>query len=306
MTYGPILTTAGLLSGGKLTQKARDRYIDEVIALLITGNEDGKGGAPTTQIFSSIVPLPPVAGPKVANVTTLSTEHVFWFGPDPVAALLATRLKDRSKTEFWHKIFPDLLYEKTAVALDVGGTTPLFPVFDVSGAFGIDLPLPFKLPELALELSLTPPELGIKLSDLGIKLKPPSLPVPPIPPKLDFPDLSIPGVAFPGLPSLVLPQLLLGLIKMPFDIIAKLVLPPDLGLVTNLPKLPKIVLDLAFDILFGLLTDLGLLLIVPKVMMASILIYVKNIVAMVCVDIVGLLVGAGNISKSAAVLTGLL
>ena len=103
----------------------------------------------------------------------------------------------------------------------------------------------------------------------------------------------------------MLPDLLIGLIKLPFDLLLKLVLPPALDLVLDIPNLPLKVLGLAFDIVAKLLLDLGLLLITPKLFIASILIYVKNIVAIICTDIVGNLVGAGNIAKSVATLTGL-
>ena len=304
--YDPILTKVGLLSGGKLTQTARERYVDEVIALLLTGNANGKGGSPTTQIFSALIPLPPVPGPEIPNVTTLQKEPVFWFGPDPAAAILATELKNPKATPFWNAMFPDLLYGKTAAALDLGGTTPLFPIFDVTAAFpDVDLPLPYTPPDLAVKLELTPPELLPKLAQLGIELKIPSIPAPPIPPPIPLPNLSLPGVPFPGLPSIVLPDLLLGLIKLPFDLLLKLVAPPDIGLVLNLPDLPKKVFGLAFDILVKLLVDLGLMLIVPKVIIASLLIYLKNVVAMICTDIVGLIVGSGQIAKTVATLTGL-
>jgi len=303
--YGPILTGVGLLENGKLTTAARQRYVTEVIALLATGNAGGKGGSPTTQIFSNIVPLPPISGPTIPNVTTLSKEPLFWFGPDPLAALMATFLVDKNASPTWNSIFPDLLYTKTAEALDANGSTPLFPMFDVSAAFDIDVPLPFALPDLAVKLKLDVPKLSIKLADLGIKLAIPS--IPPIP-TITLPNLmppSLPGIPSFPLPSLALPDLLLGLIKLPFDLLLKLVFPPNLGLVLNLPGLPKVVLDLAIDIVLKLITPV--IPIVPKVFIASLLIYMKDVVAMVCVDIVGMLVGAGgSMTKLMAGLTGLM
>jgi hypothetical protein len=295
--YSPVLTGIGFLQGGKIAPSARSRYLAEVLALMATGNADGRGGSPSTKIFSSIVPLPPIAGPRIPNVITLKSEPLFHFEPDPGATLIAAQLNDPKNNPMWHTIFVDTLLEKTAVALDMPGSTPLFPIFDVSGPFGIDLPIPFALPELAAKLNLLPPELVIKLADLGIKLQPPSLPIPPIPP--DLPDLKLPSA------QLVLPDLMLGLIKLPFDILLKLVLPPKLDLVLNLPGLPKVVLDLAMEIVIKLLADLGLMLIVPKLFVASLLIYIKNVVAMVCCDIVGALVGTGSIAKSVGTLTGL-
>lgn len=295
--YDPILTGIGFLESGKLSQSAKDRYIAEVLALLVTGNEGGHGGSPSTKIFNSIVPLPPIPGPTVFNVTTLAQEQFFHFGPDPIAALTAIQLNDPTKSPIWHTIFLDTLLEKTAVALDIPGSTPLFPIFDVSFAFGIDLPLPFTLPELAAKLKLTPPQLVAKLASLSIQLKPPSIPSPPT---IQLPDINLPAA------QLVLPQLILGLIKLPFDLMLKLVLPPALDLVLNLPGLPKVVLDLAIGIIIDLLASLGLTVTLPKTFVASLLIYLKNVVAMVCCDIVGLLVGAGSIAKGVGTLTGLI
>jgi hypothetical protein len=302
--YGKILTGAGLIQGGKLTKAAKDKYVDEVLGLLVTGNADGKGGSPSTKIFNSLFPLPPIPGPVIPNVTTLQAEPVFWFGPDPIAALMATQLKDPKNNPFWHKIWPDLIYEKTAVALDANGSTPLFPIMDFSAVFDIDLPFPITIPDLALKLNIMPPpKLLLKLADLGIELKIPVPPIPPIPPDFGFPDFSLPGIPYPGLPSLALPDLALGLIKLPFDLILKLVAPPDLGLVLDLPGLPLKILELAFKIVLDLLG----LLIVPKIFVASLLIYVKNVVAMVCTDLVGMLVGAGgSLTKLIAKLTGLI
>lgn len=299
--YDPILTGAGLISGGKLTKAAKDRYVDEVTALLLTGNADGKGGSPSTKIFNSLVPLPPIAGPPIPNVTTLAIEPLFWFGSDPAAALVSQTLKDPSKCAFWYAIFPDLLYEKTAVAMDIAGGTPLFPIFDVSIAFPDIKGFPIALPDLAVQANLMPPpKLLIKLADLGIKLNIPLPPIPPIPPSIPFPDFGF------SLPSLALPDLLLGLIKLPFDLVLKLMV-PSLDLVLDLPGLPKLVLNLALDIVIKLLIDLGLLLIVPKVFVASLLIYLKNVVAMVCTDVVGLIVGSGGaLTKTIAGLTGLI
>jgi hypothetical protein len=298
--YGPILTGVGLLQNGQLTSVARASYVEEVVALLATGNANGKGGSPSTQIFSSLLPLPPTPGPNIANLTTLSVEPLFWFGPDPIAALIASTLRDPKTSPIWNAVFPDLLYGKTAVALDANGSTPLFPLFDASLLLpSLDV-FPIPLPDLAVKLSLLPPSLLIKLADLGIQLQLPSIPLPPIPPQL--PDIALP------IPPLILLDLMIGLIKLPFDLLLKLLLPPDIGLVIKLLALDlSAIFDLAFGIVFQLLVDLNLLLIVPKVFVASLLIYLKNVVAMVAVDIVGMLVGAGGaLTKLVAAGTGLI
>lgn len=305
--YGPILTGIGLLEGGKLSAAGRKKYVDEVLALLVTGNADGKGGSPSTKIFNTLVPLPPVAGPEIFNVTTFAKEKLFWFEPDPGAALMASLLVDEKACPIWNKIFPDLLYAKTAAALDANGSTPLFPLFDVSVAFPKLEGFPIALPDLAVKADIMPPpKLLIKLADLGIKLVPPIPPIPPIPPSLpDFLPPAIPGIEMPGLPALALPDLLLGLIKLPFDLILKLAV-PDIGLILDLISFKfDAVVKLALDIVIKLLEPL--IPIVPKLLIASILIYMKNIVAMVIVDIVGMIIGAGGaLTKLVAGATGLI
>lgn len=303
--YDPILTHAGLLQGGKLSQAAKDRYVTEVLALLVTGNADGQGGSPFTRIFNSIVPLPPIPGPLIFNPSTLKEEPFFWFGPDPLAAVMSTQLVNRDNNPVWHAIFVDLLYEKTALAFDLPGTTPLFPIFDISVPFGGALPIPFTPPDLAAKLSVTPPELAVKLIGANLALSLPSIPVPPIPPALPAPiDVSI--VA--NVPGFALMDLLIGLIKLPFDVMTQLVLPPSIDLVATvkLPSLPGVVLKIAIDALLGLLTSLGMLVTIPRIFVASLLIYLKNIVGMLCADIVGMLLGAGDISNGIAGLTGLI
>lgn len=300
--YDPILTHVGLLTptpkGTKLTKEAANRYVSEVIALLASGNADGKGGSPTTKIFNAIVPLPPISGPDFPNPVTLGIEKLFWFDPDPFATGISTLLLSRDLTPVWHYIFIDFLYEKLAIALDLNGSTPFFPLFDISVAFpNIDLPFPWTLPDLALKLNISLPDLQLKLLDLGISLNIPSISIPSLPTI----DLNL-NFGF----DLMLPKLLLGLFELPFKLLLNLITPPNLDLVLNLPGLPGIVINLAINLLLELLISLDLLIILPKILIASLLIWLKNIVAMVCVDIVGLLIGTGNIAKGVATLTGLI
>lgn len=305
--YGGILTGVGLIKNGKLSKEARTKYVTEVLALLATGNGNGKGGSPSTKIFNSLVPLPPIPGPVIPNVTTLSAEPLFWFDPDPLATLMASTLVDEKACPTWNLMFPDTLYTKTAEALDAKGSTPLFPILDYSAAFDIDLPFPITPPELQLKLATkfpTVPQLMIGIADLGIELKMPSIPLPPIP---TFPDFSLGFDYGLGLKAAIsLPEFLLGLIKLPFDLLLSLVLPPKLGLVLDLIQFKfDAVIKLALDIVVKLLQPL--IPIVPKLLIASILIYLKNILAMVIVDIVGMIVGAGGtLTKSVAKVTGLI
>ena len=304
--YGPILTGVGFLKGGKLSDDARHKYVVEVTTLLATGNADGKGGSPSTKLFNSLFPLPPIGGPTFPNPTTLQLEPLFWFGPDPMAAIMVDTMSDPKKTPIWNAIFPDLLLTSVASALDANGSTPLFPLFDVSVAFPDITGFPVPLPDLAIMTKYLPaPRLLLKLADLGIQLAPPKPPLPPIPPSLpNFLPPPLPGLSLPPL-KIDLPDLLLSLLKMPFDLLKSLVLPPKLDLVLDLPGLPKKVLKLALDLLIGILAPF--LQVLPKVMIASLIIWLKDVVSMVCVDVVGMLVGAGGVmTKEVAALTGLI
>ena len=294
--YDPALTGIGLLKNGKVSDSGRARFVEDVVLLLTLGNRSGRTLAPIASLF----PLPPIPGPVVPNLNILhpGTEPIFWFEPDPAAALLTTTLLDKKKTAYWHTIFVDTLYDQTAVALDLAGNTPLFPIFDVSAPFGIDLPIPFTLPELAAKLSITPPELAAKLVDLNIKLSPPSLSIP-----------TIPVPTLPKLPPLpLLPDLLLGLFTLPFKLLIKLVVPPKIDILLDIPNLPKAVFTIAFDLLLDLFKELGLpspFPLLPKAFVASIIVYLKNVVAMVCVDLVAQLVGTGAIAHGVGLVLGL-
>lgn len=294
--YDRALTGIGLLQGGKISDSGRKRFVEDVVLLLTLGNHNGRTLAPIASLF----PIPPIPGPKIPSLNPLhpGLEPIFWFDPDPLAAILTTTLLDRQKTAYWHTIFIDTLYDQAAVALDLAGNTPLFPIFDVSAPFGIDLPIPFTLPQLAGKLSITPIQLAAKLVDLNIKLSPPSL--------------SIPSIPVPKLPKLpphpLLPDLLLGLFTLPFKLLIKLVIPPKLDIVLDIPNLPKAVFAIAFDLLLDLFKELGLpspFPLLPKTFVASIIVYLKNVVAMVCVDLVAQLVGTGAIAHGVGLVLGL-
>jgi hypothetical protein len=302
--YGPTLTGIGLLQGSKLTDAARAAYVAEVVGLLATGNANGKGGLPATKVFSSLVPLPPVPGPTIANLTTLQQEPLFWFGPDPAAAAMATILADPTRSPTWNAIFPDGALTLTAQALDVNGATPLFPIFDASIAFPNVKGFPLALPDLAVQANVLPlPKLLAKLADLGIQL---SIPSPPPLPVLQLPTLS---AQFPQLglqAAVALPTFTLGLLAIPLQVITALLLPPNLGLVLDLVQLKlDAVFNLAFKALVALLQPL--VPIIPKLLVASCLIWLKDVVAMLCVDLVGMLVGSGGtLTKLVGTATGLI
>jgi len=297
--YGKILTGVGLMNpdDSTLTQKARDTYITEVGLLLLNGNKDGHG---LPDVLGQLFPIPPIPGPSIPNITTLKNENLFWFEPDPFALLMIDTIKDPKKVPIYHKIFLDLMFQTTATAMNVEGGTPLFPILDWSFAIP-DLPFPPTLPDFQLKLkipTLTLPELALKF-DIKFPPKLPALPNLPLP--LDLPSLSL---QLP-IPPLILPKFCLELMLIPFKLVLKLAI-PSIDLALNLPKLPELVFKLALDLMIQIMIDLDLLLITPKLLVASLLVYLKNIVGMVVTDIIGLIFGAGGtLTKTAAKLTGL-
>jgi hypothetical protein len=306
---GKILTGVGLIKDGKLAPEAKKTFVANVIALLVSGNHNGKGKG--LEPFSELISIPPTDIPiNFPNLTNLSKENMFWFDPDPLAALMSTVLLDESKCPMYYKIIVDLLYGSTMEALDLNGATPFAPLFDVSLLAPNLSGFPIPPSDLAIKAGIMPvPKLLLKLAELNIM--PPSMPIPPTPPVLpSLPDFSF-GLAIP--PSLAvdaaatIPKLLLGLIKLPFDIINKLIAPPDIGLVLKLISFDfSAIFELAFKLLLEI-PPIALVPILPKLLIASILIYLKNVLAAVCVDLVGMMIGAGGtITKAVAVATGLI
>ena len=300
--YGPILTGIGLLQGGKLSPAGLQSYTSEVLQLLAGGN--AKGQSPALAPWGTLIGgFPPVPGPTIVNVTTLSEEPLFWFGPDPIAELMAATLIDDTKCPIWQTLFPNGIVSTTATALDLPGNTALFPLFDVSVAFPNITVFPIALPDLAVQVGIPLlPKLLIKLAGLGIKLSLPSLP--------SLPTLTLPSFGFP--PSLALqaaiaiPQLILGMIELPFKLLLKLLLPPNLSLILDLIQFKfTAVFNIAFSLLLELL--LPLVPIVPKLIVASLLVWLKDTVSMLCVDLVGMIVGSGGfLTKSVGIATGLI
>lgn len=304
--YDPVLTGIGVLTNGNISKDAEKAFVDDVILLLALGNPSGKTLKPIADLF----PYPPIPGPKILN------QDFFWFGPDPVSAIQASIFLDES--QLFNQIFIQTLYKSTATLFDQGGNTPFFPIFDVSAPFGIELPIPFTLPDLATKAHLNPLTLPAKLVSMGLKLSLPTIPVPKIPnivpTAFTFPNatptsLGLPHVTIgvPAPPVFTLPSFVTGLVKLPVDLLTSLLLPPKLELVTDLPNLPKLVGDVAINLLFTFLQSVGLVSpnALPKTLIAALLVYMKNVIAIVCVVIVSQLVGTGSLALGIGELLGL-
>ncbi len=302
--YDNVLTAIGLLENGKISQSGVDAFVDDVALLLTVGNVGGK----TLKPISSLFPFPPLPGPLSGPLK----QELFWFSATTSAGAIIA-LKDPKKSPIWHTIFIDTLYQNVAKLLDLQGNTPLFPIFDPSAPFGVELPFPFSQIDLIKAIKTTPPQFLAKLAKSGIKLSLPSLPIPALPSlsptfvKFDasgIPSLSI-SPTLPPNPTLEL--LVGGLIKLPFSVLTSLLVPPQTKLVYDLPNLPKLVTETVFETFLEVLKSVGfnLVTLLPTELIASIMVFLKNVVAILCVVIVSNILGTGTIALGVGKTLGL-
>jgi hypothetical protein len=295
----PILTHVGALdSSGALTDSAHAAFVAQTIALLTSGNADGKGLFLAKALGTSI---PPFGGPTMnaPSLTDLShKEHVLWFDPDPTASLSIPYLRNRDG--IWSKLFVDGFYAGILKALNLNGSY-VPPVFDPT-IYGLDFAFDPRvdLPKLAVKIpEIITPELPNLLKKLGV----PSLeipPVPAIPPTISLPAIPEPP-PIPGLDprfnvTLVIPEF--------FKRIA-IGIP---GLI--IPKIPTVLLELIpviplIELFLQVLIDLNLALVSPRLLVATMLVMLQNVAVAIACDVLGLIVGTGSIVKSVAVLGGL-
>lgn len=292
---------------GKLTDDARDSFTAQVLLLLAGGNKDGKGPK-----ISSLLGLsfPPIPGPKLVDPDRLLLNpldplgDLFWFDPSPLALMMTPVIIDPEKS--YQTIIVTNLYEPIVKMLNMDGNLNAPPLFDPTCFFDVEVDIPQFLIEL--NAALLDPKLqtafdvkykvGVpKLVDLATKLPklfgaPPIPPAIPAPPPADFDFLIFPDL-FTGILSIPLevlsPSLAVKLISMPPS-------PPDLFL-----KIGSIVLDLFLK----LLENLGLLVILPKLLVATIIVILQNMVSMLVCDMIGVILGTGQLVKAAGTVLGL-
>lgn len=294
-----ILTWCGVVDeGGKILPPGRKAFVAQVVALLTAGNADGKGLLLSKALG---VPMPPAPGPPFpapSLTNPANIEPLFWFGPDPTAALSLPFLLDEKG--IWSQIFVDGLYATVASALNLNGSY-VPPVFDPT-IYGIDFDFDIKvdIPTLAVKI---PQILTPQIPKLILKLGVPSLPIPPIPaipptiPLPAIPPMPIPPPFQFGIP-LAFPDFFLKLLLG----IPKLVIP---AVPVSLPDLFLGPFNVLLDIFLNLLLDLKLIIVSPKLLMATMLVILQNIAVMIVCDIIGLILGTGVIVKAAAALGGL-
>lgn len=305
---------------GKLTKAARTRFVTEVLALQVAGNENGLGISKFNPLLP--IPIPPIPGPPCPHPSGISP--LLWFKPEPWAALSAPAVLNPDGA--YQKLIVDGLYAPLVKMLNLDGKTSLGPIFDPT--IFLDLSKPafrdLKIPDLPgilaqlvvlgnLSQILPLPGIAAKailLADFGIgdpklviDLVPlilaPPIPKPPIP---EIPLPPIPDLPNPGLPSFFLPELALSIFKIPL-----LVFPQIIGELVdiNIDPLALImkIIKIIIDIILSLLKNL---IIAPLTLLAaSLAIIIKNLAGMILCDLLGSLFGTGALVKIVGSLVGL-
>lgn len=305
----PILTSVGLLQGGLISDAARQRYVDDTNTLLLNGSGDFMMGS-----------LPdPVLFPGVPFLSES-------FNVQPLEVHQAT-------FPVWHKVFIDFMFQATANALDVDGSTPLAPICDFTAPFakfgfplrditipdfavGMALPDPTFQAHLEFFFDVDPIEIPPLLPDLLLAVPIPTPTIPPIPPipplPLDF-AFDVPfGLSLPPFPDLILPPippvefdvtlplpvvgfLLCAVVKAVPAILAALIAEALTGkLIEALAEGPVgLVAFVAAVVLDAVLSCLGINLKNVLTFLAGFLVYIERLVAMLVVVLVGCIFGEG-------------
>lgn len=307
MLTSPCLGPGGvgvLDASGAITQTSRDVFVAQVIALLVSGNENGLGAK-----VSSLagIPFPPKSNVELFDPDkfVLGSSHPFsdltWFSPSPFA--LATFSELRNKDGAYQKLFVDGIYNSLLKLLNVAGNPSAVPIFDYSGILPDSVNLKLQLtdlPKIAVALATPNPLVSLQALDIDLGNIP------------DFLSslasvVSIPSVpSLPSVPSfdfdfIVVPDLFLGLFDMSLkalpELVIKLAGDPTALLVPNIGSLLELALNSFLNTLFQLLEKVGLLTIMPKLLMATFIVIMQGLVAALVCAAVSQVVGTGLVVK---------
>jgi len=290
-----------------LTPDARDSFTLQVVALLASGNKDGMGAKISSLIG---IPFPPPAGVKLFDPDRLLTNptdplgDLFWFDPSPFAPLTYDTLRDPKGG--YQKIIVDNLYAPLMKAMNIPGNAAAPPVLDYTGFLPPDIAIDLKLSDLPKILALipTPPALKIAYDiDPSITVEIVGL-IPPLPTPPSLPAIPVPEFDF-----LVFPALFELLLTLPITLLPDLVVQftakaPQL-LVPDPPGLFELVLKIVFPLVLDILAKVGLLVILPKLLVATFIVMIQNaVIALLCM-VVSQIIGTGLVVKTIGSALGL-
>lgn len=299
-----------LTADDKLTPSARDAFTVQVVALLTSGNRDGKGAK-----VSSLtgVPFPPPSGVKLLDPDRLIISpsdplgDLFWFDPSPFAPLTFDTLRD--PLGGYQSTIVDGLYLPLMKAMNIAGNAAAPPILDFTGLLPPDVAAKLTLadlPKIAVAIPtglLGLQALGIDLGDIPaflanvLTLAPlPSFPSVPAPPSADFDFIVFPELfkSLLTLPLVLLPEL----VKQLSVNIPKLLTPSP-------PALFELALGLVFPLVLKILEQVGLLTILPKLLVATFIVILQNLaIALLCMG-VSQVIGTGLVVKTIGAALGL-
>lgn len=292
-----------------LTKEARDAFTLQVIALLTSGNKDGKG-AKISSVFG--IPFPPRSGVLLPDPDRLLTNpddlngDLFWFDPSPMAPLSYSALRDPNGG--YQKVIVDGLYQPIVRAMNLAGNAAAPPIVDYTGLLPPEVAIKVKLENLPKAVVAIPQgaialaaALKIDVDDAGKLL-------------LSLKDLvptpAVPSVPVPPLPShdfVVFDDLFLALVTLPLKLLP--------GLVAELAGDPIKVLTPSFDALLSkvvlsifkpflqILKEIGLLTILPKLLSATVIVILQSVVVALIPVLVSQIIGTGVVVKTLGDLT---
>lgn len=293
--YDPILTKIGFFYDQTGDNKLSASYTDNVISLINNGNREG----PPSLHFDS---------------------------DEKLASLLKKTLYDSNVS--FHQTFIKLFQNKVLQSFDVPGATPLAipgaPVFDVSSATLLGLPI-LPLPPTGAEVPWALALAGLlgvvgidpasTLAALVIRLNAggvitPSFPITPQRPQYvlsSFKGLEFLNDREKVVPGFSLDRLLSDLIQLPFVVFSSLFV-PSLEYVNNHSLIHTQINQALFS---NVATSPSFVLllqqrVVPTTLIASIVTWIKNVSAVMTTVMIGLIVGAGDVAKNVATLTGII
>jgi hypothetical protein len=294
---------------GNLTSAARDSFTAQVILLLTTGNASGKG-AKVSSMFD--VPFPPIPGPKVFDPDRLLTHPTdplgdfFWFDPSPFAPLTYDVLRDPDG--FYQKRIVSTVYQAIMGVMNVAGTAIAPLIIDYSGLLPPDISVKIKLPDLPKIAAAVPnipalKALGIDLGDIPkfVANLTAIVPTPSIP--------SLPTIPTPDFDFDVFPDLFAGLAKIPIKLLPELIgkfSPIDLLNIKMPPfEMFNIVVPPYLDLIVSLLLEVGLVAILPKLLVATIVVILQNAVIALIAMLISQIIGTGIVVKTVGQVFGL-